>query len=282
MIRNTTNRLIRSSIAQSRNNVLLSQYIPTTNQAYYRSIGKYSSSSTPSSSKTTPITSPSPSSSPSPSIKPKSTLIQKYTPYLTQISTRTGVPLPSLLISFLVLHEITAILPVLLIYWIFTSLGLGLSLVNYVLNIGQTDENDQSENQGSNNNYALRKWIRDWYIEGETKIEKVGKRYGIFGYEKIIKSNTNNNQQNYKDIEQMNEKINNELQHIVTTSTTTTTTTTTGTSTGAATKVADAIAAYVVVKALLPLRIAVSIGAAPAFARYTLIPIQNIFKRFRR
>jgi hypothetical protein len=60
---------------------------------------------------------------------------------------------------------------------------------------------------------------------------------------------------------------------------------------------ADAVAAYVLVKvsrvmsdgmqlvdtqALLPVRIAVSVGAAPAFARFALNPVQRAWRKLRR
>ena len=40
--------------------------------------------------------------------------------------------------------------------------------------------------------------------------------------------------------------------------------------------------AYAIVKALLPLRIVISVWGAPWFARYSVIPMQNLFKRMFR
>ncbi|WWD00156.1 hypothetical protein V866_007064 [Kwoniella sp. B9012] len=189
----------------------------------------------------------------------KSPLIQRYAPNLHNLSVKTGVPLPSLVLSFMVLHEITAILPIFLIYWIFSTLGVGLGMVRWIMDVGHEEGSTQAQIQeGEDKSVVLvRRWIRDWYVEGENRIGKIGKRYGIFGYEK-----------GDKDSKEGEENTDVLVQS--------------GAGSGAATKVADAIAAYVVVKALLPLRIAASLGLSPTFARYTLVPLQNIFKRFRR
>ncbi|WWC59037.1 uncharacterized protein I303_101583 [Kwoniella dejecticola CBS 10117] len=253
---------------------------------------------TPSSALLSPSPSPSPSASPSPSHSnqsqtfPKSNLVQRYIPSLSALSTRTGVPLPSLALSFLILHEITAVVPVILIYWIFSSLGIGLSLVNLILVIGQgegeaegeqTSPNSLSEVQvqvesnapfgsehgenGNGRSWTWRHWVREWYFEGERKIERVGKRYGILGYERASPSDSSSDAMG-RPSDGTTFPQEGDARAL--------------SGTGAATKVADAIAAYVIVKALLPLRIAVSVGASPVFARYTLVPLQQMLKRFKR
>ncbi|WWD08097.1 hypothetical protein V865_006208 [Kwoniella europaea PYCC6329] len=192
-------------------------------------------------------------------VSSKSPLIQRYAPSLHNLSVKTGVPLPSMILSFMMLHEITAILPIFLIYWIFSTLGVGLGMVGWIMDVGHQEGSTQAQIQKGEegeDKSVVRRWIRDWYVEGENRIGKIGKRYGIFGYEK-----------GQKDKDQ--DGITKEIKVMDDTS-------------GAASKLADAIAAYVVVKALLPLRIAASLGLSPTFARYTLVPLQNIFKRFRR
>ncbi|OCF76509.1 hypothetical protein I204_02205 [Kwoniella mangroviensis CBS 8886] len=195
-------------------------------------------------------------------VSSKSPLIQRYAPSLHSLSVKTGVPLPSLVLSFMVLHEITAILPIFLIYWIFSTLGVGLGMVRWIMDVGHLDVDDSTSTQESGEDRSvIKRWIRDWYVEGENRIGKIGKRYGIFGYTKVDKDKNNEDQ----------DGIAQEVKVVDARS-----------GSGAASKVADAIAAYVVVKALLPLRIAASLGLSPTFARYTLVPLQNVFKRFRR
>jgi hypothetical protein len=78
--------------------------------------------------------------------------------------------------------------------------------------------------------------VGKWYVEGERRVERVGKRYGILGYEKTVKGD--------KDSETMIKEGDdvasvasdaNDLEKRARTS-------------GAAEKVADAISAYVIVK----------------------------------
>ncbi|WVW78892.1 hypothetical protein I302_100855 [Kwoniella bestiolae CBS 10118] len=199
-------------------------------------------------------------------ITSKSPLIQRYAPSLHTLSQRTGVPLPSLVLSFMVLHELTAILPIFLIYWVFSTLGVGLGLVRWIMDVGEGESTSTSTSTSSSDmngeviggeGDVVKKWIRGWYEEGEGRVAKIGRRYGVFGYDKVDKSEKSEETQ----IEPVVEL---------------------GVDGGAATKVADAIAAYVVVKALLPVRIAASLGLAPAFARYTLVPLQHVIRRFRR
>ncbi|KAL7423315.1 hypothetical protein Q5752_002616 [Cryptotrichosporon argae] len=153
-----------------------------------------------------------------------------YAPRLHRLSSRTGVPLPSLALSFLVLHELTALVPVLGLFYAFHAAGAGQAIVSWVREAGSEEHGWQG-------------WVKGWYDEGERRVEKVGRRYGLLGYEKGSALN--------------DEKA------------------------SKAGAVADAIAAYVVVKALLPARIGLSIAAAPAFARWTLLPLQRLIRRGR-
>ncbi|WVQ76644.1 hypothetical protein IAR50_006318 [Cryptococcus sp. DSM 104548] len=187
--------------------------------------------------------SPTPPADP-PKSPPSFSLLKRYTPYLTALSQRTGVPLPSLGLSFLALHELTAILPVVGFYYLFASFGVGAGLVAWVSEVGHEEE------QG-----GWKRWVKDWYEEGVARVDRVGRKYGVLGYEK----------QEHKAEETGQVAVD---------------TVNTG-GAKAAEKVADAVAAYVLVKALLPARIGLSLVAAPAFARYTLVPLQNLLRRRR-
>ena len=106
-----------------------------------------------------------------------SSRVQRYMPRLQDLSKRTGVPLSSLAISFMVLHELTAILPVIGFYFLFSSLGTGLGIIqwlNRATDAGSEDRGDGGELSG------WRGWVKGWYDEGEAKIGRVGKRYGLW------------------------------------------------------------------------------------------------------
>lgn len=100
----------------------------------------------------------------------------RFAPYrhaLTSISGRTGVPLPSLILSFAILHELTAIVPVVGIFYTARSLGAGERVVDAIaLN--------HDDDQPSWVNTKLRSWVD----EGEQWAGRVGRRYGILGFEK--------------------------------------------------------------------------------------------------
>ncbi|WVR04341.1 hypothetical protein IAU60_001342 [Kwoniella sp. DSM 27419] len=223
----------------------------------------------------------------------KPTLLNRYSSRLSALSARTGVPLPSLGLSFMVLHEVTAVVPVVAFYWIFAYLGTGASLVAWIMDVAQEQrerereaEGDQVSHEGAPGSPAemgaavkgttnradwdWRIWVKDWYEEGEKRVGRVGRRYGILGYDKRPAGSTEAEAQAPAA----------EGQGALAPVDAGAITANAGGS-GAASKVADAIAAYVLVKALLPVRIAVSIGAAPALARYTLVPLQRVIQRFR-
>ncbi|WWD21929.1 hypothetical protein CI109_106417 [Kwoniella shandongensis] len=301
---------------------------PSTYQPYRQfSTRQSSSSSSPSSSSSairsssTPSPAPELNSTPTSSTTPsspessmsKSTLVTRYAPALTSLSQRTGVPLPSLMISFLTLHEITAFVPLIAVYYLFAALGLGAGLTAWIEresgehghghgrtreNGGEVGERGEAEVVG-----GWKKVLGGWYKEGEKRVEKVGKKYGILGYDKVERTpitNTNTTTTTGAIAQEVVEESKEvaELSAVGVDITPTSsragvesgkgqvvpTKANGGGSTGskAAEKVANAIAAYVVVKALLPLRIGVSIAAAPAFARYTLVPLQRLFGRWRR
>lgn len=95
-----------------------------------------------------------------------------YRNALAAISTRTGTPLSSLIVSFAVLHELTAIAPLVGVFYAARSLHVGERVVNqFTPDAGQPTE-----------------WMTDqlskWVDEGEKWTYRVGHRYGIFGFEK--------------------------------------------------------------------------------------------------
>lgn len=192
----------------------------------------------------------------------------RFAPYrqaLQAISTRTGTALPSLVISFGLLHELTAIVPIVGFFYGARALGIGERVVQAI-----TAEEDGS------NGWAKQK-CRDWVDEGSQWAQRVGRRYGVFGYERRDRN---------AEVDQ----------------TAATRTSVDGDiSTRLAGDAANAILAYgltkagclrlaetliahsVALQALLPVRIGLSLYLSPPFARKVVDPIQSsILRLFRR
>jgi hypothetical protein len=119
---------------------------------------------------------------------------------------------PNLIASFLVLHEVTAIVPYIGFFALFSWPGLALGD-----RISKTFEKSDG-------------MLHDWFEQGQDKIARVGRRYGWFGFEKGSKST----------------ELQEEAAMLKATS-----------------AVTNAIASYLVVKALLPLRIGACFWLAP-------------------
>lgn len=108
-----------------------------------------------------------------------------YTPALARLSARTGVPLPSLLASFLVLHELTALVPLVVLFYLFSALGAGSAFLHWLHSIAKTATGEEVE-EGPFASAAH--VVRGWYDEGARRVERVGRRYGLFGFEKGSKA----------------------------------------------------------------------------------------------
>ncbi|KAG6335493.1 hypothetical protein ID866_3600 [Astraeus odoratus] len=177
----------------------------------------------------------------------KSSRFAPYQNALRSLSTRTGTPLPSLIFSFAVLHEITAIAPLVGVFFASKRLGLGERFVNQFLQ----DDTPPDQPPGWFNSR-----LRQWVDEGEHWAERVGRRYGMFGFVKgqqpLSDSISGGNQPR-------------RVSGVI------------------AGDVANAIFAYATVKALLPVRVGLSLYLSPAFSRRIVDPIRlravRIFRR---
>ncbi|KXN87493.1 hypothetical protein AN958_08798 [Leucoagaricus sp. SymC.cos] len=179
----------------------------------------------------------------------------KFSPYtnaLKTLSARTKTPLPSLILSFGILHEVTAIVPLIGVFYASRALGVGEAIVNTVIkdtapsfnrNSTLTSTAESGDAQGAVS-WGKEK-VRGWVEEGDKWAERVGRRYGVFGYEKR------------KPGEVMGEMESTKPGHRI------------------AGDVANAVVAYGVTKALLPVRIGVSMYFAPAFSRGVLDPVRR-------
>ncbi|KAG2054111.1 hypothetical protein BDR06DRAFT_1008065 [Suillus hirtellus] len=140
----------------------------------------------------------------------------RFAPYknvLTAISKRAGTPLPSLIVSFAILR-------------------VGERVVNAVALQQDGSIDDQ---------YWVNTRLRSWVDEGEQWAGRVGRRYGIFGFEKgkvVDQTQTS----------ELSGKL--------------------------AGDVANAVLAYGAVKALLPVRIGLSLYLSPMFSRTVVEPIR--------
>lgn len=146
--------------------------------------------------------------------------LERYAPALASLSQRTGVSLPALTGAFLVLHEVTAIVPVFLIYWLLHALGVGAGLVAWLADTSSSSSPSSAsdstsisvpvdhesasgpgpqapvrgeklgegvrgeEGTGGAETPQWKKVVHEWYEEGARKVERVGRRYGWLGYQK--------------------------------------------------------------------------------------------------
>lgn len=101
-------------------------------------------------------------------------LLVKY-PKLAQVAKRSDVPIPSLAISFALLHELTALVPLVILFFVFQTVGAGGAIVQWAGGVSEDSE------EGI---YSWRGKIGSWLEEGERRVEKVGRRYGLLGFEK--------------------------------------------------------------------------------------------------
>jgi hypothetical protein len=106
----------------------------------------------------------------------------------------------------LILHELTAFIPLILFFYLFQAVGLGVGLLSWIKGTAgvDTSSDNVSTDQGVINSTGAGRiagggvkadevggWkgvVKGWYAEGEKRVERVGKKYGILGYDKIDKS----------------------------------------------------------------------------------------------
>ena len=109
-----------------------------------------------------------------------------YKRTLAAISARTGTPLPSLVLSFGILHELTAIVPLVGIFYGARTLGIGERVVSAII-----EEQNISSSPTDGGTFASRLelgWakqkMKTWVEEGDRWAFRIGRRYGVFGFEK--------------------------------------------------------------------------------------------------
>ncbi|GAA5976743.1 hypothetical protein JCM10908_005614 [Rhodotorula pacifica] len=177
----------------------------------------------------------------------------RLAPYLAELRQKYPHAEPrSLVVAFVVLHELTALVPLAILFGAFHYLGAGAALVAWIVDETTTKSASDSEEAGGTD-AADKGWkatVRNWLQEAEAKAERVGRRYGLFGWSKETKEEREERKRVGKEEEEE------------------------GTTARPLAKerllvsgdVANAAAAYLVVKALLPLRILVSLRLSPFLA----------------
>lgn len=114
---------------------------------------------------------------------------------LKTLSIRTGTPLPSLIFSFAILHELSAVVPLVGIFYGARAMGVGEIVVNSVMQDATRTQGTEDAHPKSSSGLTTwaRATMRTWVEEGDRWAERVGHRYGIFGYNKRPKGSTESN-----------------------------------------------------------------------------------------
>ena len=109
-----------------------------------------------------------------------------YRKSLATISARTGAPLPSLILSFGILHELTAVVPLVGFFYGARALGVGERVVSAITEdkIEAHGNEDTTISQYSTQLSWAKQKMKIWVEEGDRWAIRIGRRYGIFGYEK--------------------------------------------------------------------------------------------------
>lgn len=171
----------------------------------------------------------------------------RLAPYFAELKSKYPHAEPrSLVVAFVVLHELTALVPLAVLFGAFHYLGAGAALVAWIV-----DETYTTSGSGNGWKDTVRNWLR----EAETKAERVGRRYGLFGWSKESKE-----ERRARKTRELDQNEGEEASPV------------------ALSKerllvsgdVANAAAAYLAVKALLPLRILISLRLSPFLANQVL------------
>lgn len=107
---------------------------------------------------------------------------------MNRISARTRTPLPSLVLSFAVLHEITAVIPLVGFFFGAKYVGVGDQVVDLVRNRNGAPNPETVATVNPSTDGNSPGWLNTkmgvYLDEGEKWAGRVGRRYGWWGYEK--------------------------------------------------------------------------------------------------
>ncbi|GAA5921344.1 hypothetical protein JCM3775_003003 [Rhodotorula graminis] len=209
-------------------------------------------------------------SSPPPPTPPHRAKRRPWEPYVARL--RQDYPHadpPSLVIAFVALHELTAIVPLVALFALFRHLALGTALVAWVVAHSEADDGEHGgEGTTPAAPAAWRITARDWLKEAEDKAERVGRRYGWFGWPKESRD------------ERAARKA--QLAQAAEDGRTAVDERTSADQLRVSGDVANAAAAYLAVKALIPLRILVSLRLSPSLANVIARNFSGLRQRGKR
>ncbi|PWN50957.1 seryl-tRNA synthetase [Violaceomyces palustris] len=188
--------------------------------------------------------------------------IQKAMERVRAMAERQGTDPASMGVSFLILHEVTALVPLIALFYLFGALGAGEAVLDWLVGGGENGEQRYEGEQGGVSGLVVGT-VRGWVGEGMVRAERYGKRKGYFGFEKEEAEGSQSEEGRVGITDEASLTAN-------------------GKGKALAGSFANAVAAYAVVKALLPLRIAASVALAGRFSRVFLEPVKRLTRGFLR
>lgn len=172
--------------------------------------------------------------------------LQRALTQVRSIAKKNGTDAPTMVASFFILHELTAIVPLALLFYVFGALGVGTAVLQWLL--GEDRDGADHGDEGARSFGAK---FRQWARIKEERFERYCRRKGYLGFEK----------QDAEAIDQARDL---------------------GNSSHLAGSFANLAAAYILVKALIPVRIGASVALAGPFSRSVLEPLKNMARRLYR
>ncbi|KAJ1022491.1 hypothetical protein NDA16_003480 [Ustilago loliicola] len=166
--------------------------------------------------------------------------LQRALTQVRSIAKKNGTNAPTMVASFLILHELTALVPLVLLFYTFGALGVGTAVCDWLLG--------DAEMQSDQDSKSLASRFRAWARLKEERFERYCRKKGYLGFGK----------QDAETIAAANDL---------------------GKSSHLAGSFANMVAAYILVKALIPVRIGASVALAGPFSRSVLEPLKNLARR---
>lgn len=166
-----------------------------------------------------------------------------------RIAHRNGTDPASMVVSFMILHEVTAVIPLLLLFWLLGLFGTGGAVMQWLMDASATQTSSRAGSNESGTMDNARAWLRSYIHEGMQRAERYGRKKGYFGFEKGSTPDDVNVTSDTPNVQAL------------------------------AGTFANFVAAYAITKALFPLRLAASVALAAPFARLCIEPLKRIVRR---
>ncbi|SNX85992.1 related to mitochondrial seryl-tRNA synthetases [Melanopsichium pennsylvanicum] len=164
--------------------------------------------------------------------------LQRAMAQVRSIAKKNGTDATTMVASFFILHELTAIVPLVIMFYVFGALGVGTAVLEWLLGNAEEQAKDSE---------SLMARFRGWARLKEERFERYCRRKGFLGFEK----------QDAESIDAAGDL---------------------GKQSHLAGSFANMVAAYILVKALIPVRIGASVALAGPFSRTVLEPLKNLIR----